>query len=489
MTLGAIQHIEDVSIDYWRANPWTFIERCLVNYKTGELFVLLPAERLFMQHMFQFGADGRLKYPTLIYSAIKKSGKTTFAAMLVIVMMMLFAPPYGEAYVLANDREQAQSRVFDVACNIIRASPMLRHEARVSAELVTFTATHSFIKPMSSDYGSAAGGHPTIGTFDEVWDYTTERMRRLWDELIPVPSQLISCRLIVSHAGFLGESELFEGLYHRGMALPELGPDLRGGDGMLMFWSHTPIAPEQTQAWLDQMRRDTSPVQYLRQCENRFAASERCFIDMVAKWDPCCDASLPMESYNPTLPVTIGVDIGYKHDTTAICVVTWEPKLDRVRLVRHKIIQPSPDNPLDFETAVEGELLDLKKRFSVQRVLFDPYQMIATAQRLRKAGLNIEEFAQSPGNLTAASQGLFDLISARRLAMYPDPEIRLAASRAIAVEMPRGAWRIAKDKQNFKIDIIVALAMAAHAAVQTQSSYLGGLGSGAYNTNYAEWVG
>jgi phage terminase large subunit-like protein len=147
-----------------------------------------------------------------------------------------------------------------------------------------------------------------------------------------------------------------------------------------------------------------------------------------------------------------------------------ERQRDRVRLVRHKIIQPSPENPLDFESEVEGELLDLQKRFHAQRVLFDPYQMQASAQRLRRKGLNIVEFAQSPGNLTAASQGLFDLISAGRLVMYPDPEIRLAASRAVAVDMPRGCWRIAKEKQNYKIDVIIALAMSAHAAVTNQIS-------------------
>ena len=470
MTLAlARARTEDRPMSYWRAHPAEWIEHFLINYETGAPFELLPAEKLFLAYMFMTDENGRLKYPTLIYSAIKKSGKTTFGAMIVIVMMVLYAPPYAEAYVLANDLEQAQARVFDVCCRIIQASPMLRKEAKVTSELITFASTKSFIKPLSSNYGSAAGGHPSIAIFDEIWGYTSERMRRLWDELVPVPSRKLSCRLIVSHAGFLGKSELFEGLYARGLTLPELGPNLRGGDGMLMHWSHTPIHPDQTQAWLDQMRRDVPPVQYLRQFENRFAASEKAFIDM-ARWDRCCDPDLPMIDYDRHLAVTVGADIGYKHDSTAIVTTTWEQQRDRVRLVRHKIIQPSPENPLDFENEVEAELLDLQRRFHVQRVLFDPWQMQATAQRLRKKGLKIVEYAQSPGNLTAASQGLFDLISAGRLVMYPDPQIRLAASRAIAKEMPRGCWRIAKEVQNFKIDIIVALAMSAHAAVTNQLS-------------------
>ena len=51
--------------------------------------------------------------------------------------------------------------------------------------------------------------------------------------------------------------------------------------------------------------------------------------------------------------------------------------------------------------------------------------------------------------------------------------MRLSASRAIAVETVRG-WRIAKEKQSHKIDVVVALAMSALAAVRRQGadSYL-----------------
>ena len=42
--------------------------------------------------------------------------------------------------------------------------------------------------------------------------------------------------------------------------------------------------------------------------------------------------------------------------------------------------------------------------------------------------------------------------------------MRLAISRAVAKQTPRG-WRIAKEKATHKIDCVVALAMACHAAV------------------------
>jgi phage terminase large subunit-like protein len=74
------------------------------------------------------------------------------------------------------------------------------------------------------------------------------------------------------------------------------------------------------------------------------------------------------------------------------------------------------------------------------------------------------EFPQTPANLTEASQNLFELIQDRNLVAYPDAGMRLAISRAVALETSRG-WRITEEKQAHKIDVVVALAMAAHAAV------------------------
>jgi hypothetical protein len=91
--------------------------------------------------------------------------------------------------------------------------------------------------------------------------------------------------------------------------------------------------------------------------------------------------------------------------------------------------------------------------------------MAAVAQRLASLGIPMREFPQSVSNLTAMGSNLFELIKGRGIETYSDDQIRLAVSRAIAVETPRG-WRIAKEKASHKIDVVVALAMASLAAVQ-----------------------
>ena len=52
-------------------------------------FALLDAEREFLKHAFKTGPDGRLLYPELVYSCPKKSGKTTFGAIILVTMIVL----------------------------------------------------------------------------------------------------------------------------------------------------------------------------------------------------------------------------------------------------------------------------------------------------------------------------------------------------------------------------------------------------------------
>ena len=198
----------------WRADPISFIEEVLINPETGEPFVLLDAERAFLAHAFRTGPDGRLIYPEQCFSAPKKTGKTFFGAMHLLTMTLLFGGRYAESYSVANDFEQAQSRVFEAVRRIVQASPLLKREAKIVADRIIFPVTNAVITALASNYESAAGGHPTISCFDELWGYTSERSRRLWDEMIPVPTRKISCRLTVTHAGFSSESLLL------GRALP-----------------------------------------------------------------------------------------------------------------------------------------------------------------------------------------------------------------------------------------------------------------------------
>ena len=259
-------------------------------------------------------------------------------------------------------------------------------------------------------------------------------------------------------------SNLLEELYEHGIKQPLIAPDLYAGEGQLTFWTHSPVAPWQTPRWLDQMRRSLRPNQYARLIENRWTSSQSAFIDM-GEWDACViDGMLPTER-DPNLQVFAAVDASLKRDSTAIVAVATDG--ERVRLVTHRIFQPSPEEPLDFEATIEQTLIDLCANFSVQAIRYDPWQMASVAQRMIKRGVPMEEFPQTISNLTDSSSNLYELIKACNLQVYPDATMRLSVSQAVAVETPRG-WRIAKEKAKHKIDVVVALGMACHAAVKQE---------------------
>jgi hypothetical protein len=125
-----------------------------------------------------------------------------------------------------------------------------------------------------------------------------------------------------------------------------------------------------------------------RKIENRFVSTESQFIDM-AWYDECVIPSLTMAASDPRLPIAVGIDASVKHDQTAIVAVTWDYAKRRMRLVWHKIFQPRPNEPLDFEQTIERTALDLNQRFDLRCCRFDPYQMVSTAQPLKNAGIKI----------------------------------------------------------------------------------------------------
>ena len=177
---------------------------------------------------------------------------------------------------------------------------------------------------------------------------------------------------------------------------------------MLMYWTHDCPAPWQTPEWIEQMRQQLRPNAFLRLIENRWVTNEGTFVDM-AWFDACVDPELRPELTDPRLAVWVGVDASVKRDSTAIVCCTFDQAAKKVRLVWHRIFQPSPDDPLLFEDTIERTLLDLRRRFWVREVRFDPYQMQATAQRLTAQGVPMLEFPQSVPNLTEASTNLYEL--------------------------------------------------------------------------------
>lgn len=441
----------------YRRDPVAFMQEICVNPETGKPFVLLPAQRDFLARMVP-KANGDLEFRTYLYSCIKKSGKSTTAALVGLWAVLCLGGRYAEGYVISADLQQSTDRIFTMACRIVECSPMLK--AKVTADKILFS-NGSFLQALASDWKGVAGAAPTVVLVDELWTFTTEGAKRLYEEAAPTPTKRPSFRFISTYAGFHGESDLLEKLVERGLKGEPVAKDLYAQKGLLAFISHDPIAPWQTPEWLEEVRQTERPSAYLRQYRNEFTSGEGAFVSLD-DFDGCTS------NYNPpaidtTLDVWVGLDGSVKHDSTALAAVAWYE--ERLRLIAHREFRPTAAKPIDFALTVERTLEDWRRQYRIKEVAFDPYQLQATAQNMRRQGVNMVEFVQSSGNLSELATRLYNLVTERKIAFYPAPNLRDAFVNAIATESTRG-WKIDKAKQSHKIDLVVALGMAVTAAMR-----------------------
>jgi hypothetical protein len=142
---------------------------------------------------------GRLRFRILLWSEVKKSGKTLLAAFL--LLWWCFVTPHSEAVILANDLEQSTSRVFKTATDLIQANPALGRHVKIKAHTLVF-ANGTIATAVAAVYKGAAGGRHSLAIFDELWGYELERATRLFEELTPIPGDDDSWILVTTTAGF-----------------------------------------------------------------------------------------------------------------------------------------------------------------------------------------------------------------------------------------------------------------------------------------------
>jgi phage terminase large subunit-like protein len=145
----------------------------LINPETGKPFELYPEQERFIREAFTLTPDGRLPYSEVLFYTPKKSERTAIIAMLVIYVIVVLETRFPEAYLVANDWEQAQGRIFQAIARIIEASPKLQSLAKIGASKIEFPATGASITAIASEYAGAAGANPSITVFDELWGYTS----------------------------------------------------------------------------------------------------------------------------------------------------------------------------------------------------------------------------------------------------------------------------------------------------------------------------
>ena len=116
-------------------SPIHFIDKLVKKNELGQPFRLSDHQREVLRLAFAFDQDGRLPWDTILYSCIKKSGKTTLNGAVTLGWGFTQEAP-NEILILANDLEQTLARVFRTMEGIIQHNPELQREAEVQSRTI-----------------------------------------------------------------------------------------------------------------------------------------------------------------------------------------------------------------------------------------------------------------------------------------------------------------------------------------------------------------
>ena len=407
-------------------------------------------QRIFTP-LFELDEDGLRRYSLAVIGLPKKNSKSTMASM--IANYFLFQDEEnGELLLTANSREQSSWIIFDKLKKSIQMNKRQLKEVKIFEDVIEVKKTGTIARVIAPNYKTGSGTNPNLVVWDELWAMELDRERKFWDELTTVPTRKNPLTLVVSYAGFDEVSLLYD-LYKKGLAKTD--------KEMFFIWSHRNLASWITKKYLASQRERLRPNTYLRLHENRWTSSESAFVS-PEMWDACIDPNL-----RPILPgftgqLSVGVDIGYSHDSSSVVAVYREG--DRVILGLHKCWIPTKTHKIDIEETVEKYLIELHKKYNVESFNYDPYQFHRSGVSLAKLGLKMVEFPQTQDRLVECGENLYSLIKGRNLVVYRDREVRDHILKSIAKESSRG-FRLVKSKQSERIDLAISLAMSAVKAV------------------------
>lgn len=187
------------------------------------------------------------------------------------------------------------------------------------------------------------------------------------------------------------------------------------------------------------------------------------FLPSILWWDACYE-DLP--ALTPHVPLVLAADAAVSGDTFGLIGVSRHPSGLAVRFTR--AWEPK-GKKLDFDE-IENEIRAFCRMWNVLEMVYDPYQLHHMMTRLKRI-VKTEEFGQGAERVEA-DKHLLDLITQRRIAHDGNPALRKHLDNADKKVTEDRKLRIVKRSESLKVDLAVALSMAAKRAAEMREVFV-----------------
>jgi len=448
--------------------------------ETGEQ--LPPGPIILAQHQKDiiraatFRQDGSFQYVTIVYSAVKKSGKTRLGAGIAAWFADNFGP-YNEIYCVANDGKQSSDRILSAIKQAVRLNPEL--DWHITKSMITLP-DGTFIEAIPCDPSGQAGANPGLTVWSEMWGFRHQHKERLWSEMTIPPTRFgRALRWVESYAGYSGESVVLENLYtlgteqarpHPAFRVSELPVRVNDAAKLLCYWDHEPRMVWQTPEYYAQEASVLVPAEFDRIHRNMWVNPVDKAIP-IEWWDDCLDVVRDGEAL-PVLdrrtPVVLGIDASVSHDCCAAVLVSRNPKNLKEPAIRQvRVWYPPKGGKIDLTETLEKYIVSACSKYNVVDAPYDEYQLHKMVTDLRRKGVvRFTQFSQMQARAHADKQ-LFELILQKEIVHNGDQQLRAHVDNAYSRSDGDSKMRFTKQKTKTiggvtakPIDALVAASMA-----------------------------
>jgi phage terminase large subunit-like protein len=460
----------------------------------GQPFRLRPFQRRFLWRLYEYWPEtGRRRYRRGLWGMGKGNGKTPIAAAVGAVELAGGMNVSPLVLVGAASLKQADL-VFGDLRTMATTSPTLRHLLEPYDLEILLRGRPGRAERIAAAVGTNDGPRATAFIADELheWLGRLGRTFRIVDGAIAKRAQGFT--LAISTAGIDNDELELKKLYDYGrrVAAGEVVDD-----EFLFEWYEAPegLDLDDPDQWLEavlaanpaagdfnsieNIRSRFDGAQAIPRAEferyhlNRWTKTEDVW-DVALWWDGLVDDTVAPD---PELPIAVGVDIGFRNDSSA---VVWAQVRDERVVVRSRIWE-NPYEAADprHETwsvpvdAIRAHIVELAERFPKKArsrrgpaVFYDATYFHESAEVLRSEHrINMLEYPQTDSRMVPASQTLFQLVKAGRIVHDGSPALSRHMHSVTPTEKVHGGFRISKPRgSRLHIDGAVAAAIAVHEA-------------------------
>jgi hypothetical protein len=188
---------------------------------------------------------------------------------------------------------------------------------------------------------------------------------------------------------------------------------------------------------------------------------------------PLAGRTIILPNGRPTSPTFVaGLDLGIKHDHSALVVLAAVHETRRIRLAHAESWAPKmfTGGKVDLRT-VQAAVLAAHRKFGFSACWFDPWQAMLLADGLRSEGVRMEEMTFSGGNLNRMATTLLEVHRSRQVDWFPCQRLIDDVMRLRIVEKSYGHRLEATQDADGHSDLGTAYAICLPAAVDALNGH------------------